>query len=304
MGRKSTKKSSAAKPKKMHGYRWCGDVHGASPDGNCPILKALKSEFQKDDYTLAAVAYETGVHGIHPHWQFYFQTKVDCRMKQRLSQVLGADSGFHIEVADGTRNKNLRYIYAVDKQHEIGWLHYKKGHEAPASYRPYKTQNLLWLRDNMKPWQRWITEKVTKTADYRDILWIWQPEGNTGKTYLAKYLHYFHGAIITGGKSEDMKHAIARWKQITGHYPVTIIIDVARSDSIPKSGYKTIEQIKNALFFSGKYQSGMVASCNPPNVVIFSNTPPKLQNLSNDRWVVKTIDPYTNRLVDWAPQKS
>ena len=218
-------------------------------------------------------------------------------MKQKISLVLGEEIVIHIELAKGTTNANLRYIYAVDKQHEIGWLHYTKGHQAPSSYRAYKTQNLLWLRDNMKPWQRWITEKVTETADYRDILWVWEPEGNTGKTYLAKYLHYFHGAIITGGKSDDMKHAIARWKQITGHYPITIIIDLARSDSISAQGYKTIEQIKNALFFSGKYQSGMVASCNPPNVVVFANKLPKASAMSKDRWVIKTIDPETHELI-------
>ena len=284
----------------MFSDRWMVTIHGARPE-NCPILNLLKSQFQKDEYTLAAVAYETGQHGIHPHWQIYFQTAKKCRMKQRFTNLLGEDVGFHIELAKSTRNKCLVYIYAVEKQHEIGWVHYAKGHVPPASYRPYKTQNLLWLRDNMKPWQRWITNKVTQRADYRDILWVLDPGGNAGKTYLAKYLHYFHGAIITGGSSSDMKHAIARWRQITGHYPVTIIIDSARSDTIRKDSYKAIEQLKNALFFSGKYESGMVASCTPPNIVVFSNKPPKLKAFSRDRWVVRTIDPETQQLVPWVP---
>ena len=292
-------KKNPSKPRTSNlvGSRWCLTVHGANPDGTCPLLAALRSQFQKDEFLLAAVAYETGVHGIHPHWQVYFQTAENCRMKQRFSQLLGEDCGFHIELAKGTRNANLKYVYAVEKQHQIGWLHYTKGHVPPASYKPYKTRNLLWLRDNMKPWQAQITRRVTSTADYRDILWIWQPEGNTGKTYLAKYLHFFHGAIVTGGKPEDMKHAIARWRQITGHYPVTIIIDVARADTFPKSGYKTIQQIKNALFFSGKYQSGMVASCLPPNIVVFANRKPRLQYMSRDRWVVRKICPETHELV-------
>ena len=292
--KKYTKKTRV---KDLKGDRWCLTVHGANPDGECLLLAALQKEFQKDDYPLAAVAYETGVHGIHPHWQIYFQTAKKCRMKQRMSDLLGEDCGFHIELAIGTRNANLKYVYAVEKQYQIGWIHYAKGHVPPASYRSYKTQNLLWLRNNMKPWQAQITQRVISFADYRNILWIWQPEGNTGKTYLAKYLHYFHGAIVTGGKSDDMKHAIARWKQITGHYPVTIIIDLARADNIPKSGYKTIQQIKNALFFSGKYQSGMVASCNPPNIVVFANRKPVLQHMSKDRWVVRRICPETHKLI-------
>lgn len=285
----------------MKSKRWTLVVHGANPDGNCPIFNKLKNQFQKDEYALAGIAYETGKHGIHPHWQIYFETAEACRMKAKISLLLGEEIGFHLEAAKGTQNANLKYLYAVDKQHQIGWLHYTKGHSAPSSYRSYKTENLLWLRNNMKPWQVQITEKVTKSAGFRDIFWIWQPEGNTGKTYLAKYLHYFHGAIITGGKSEDMKHAISRWKEITGHYPVTIIIDLARSGCISAKGYSTIEQIKNALFFSGKYQSGMVASCNPPNIVIFANKPPNTKYMSKDRWIVKTICTHTHKLIDFTP---
>lgn len=292
---------NSPKTSNLHGKKWALTVHGAKPD-NCPILAILKKEFQKDAYTLVAVAYETGREGIHPHWQIYFQTAEDSRMKQKISLLLGEEIGFHLELAKGTRNRNLVYVYAVEKEHEIGWIHYGKGHVPPKSYRPYKTQNLLWLRNNMKPWQKEIVDKVTTTADYRDILWIWQPIGNTGKTYLAKYLHYFYGAILTGGKSEDMKYAIMRWKQITGHYPITIIIDLARSDNITNNGYNTIQQIKNAIFFSGKYQSGMVASCNPPNVVVFANKPPNLNAMSLDRWIVKTINPYTQQLDNWTPE--
>ena len=282
----------------LKGTRWSLTIHGASLE-DCPILALLKKEFQKDEYILAAVAYETGKYGIHPHWQTYFETAKQCRMKKIFQQLLGDEISFHIELCKATRNANLKYIYAVDKEHQIGWIHYAKGHNVPSSYCSYKTQNLLWLRDNMKPWQKEITVKLTSTQpSYRDILWVWEPAGNTGKTYLAKYLHYFHGAIITGGKSEDMKHAIARWNEITGHYPVAIIIDLARSDKIFNSGYKAIEQIKNALFFSGKYESGMVASCNPPHLVVFANVAPNFAAMSKDRWVVKAIDPQTETLVD------
>ena len=280
----------------LHGHKWAVTIHGANPDGNCPILGLLKTQFQKDEYGLAAVGYQTGKQGIHPHWQIYFQTVKDSRMKQKMSDMLGEDISFHIQLAKGTRNANLVYVYAVHKQHEIGWIHYAKGHNPPASYRPRKTQNLLWLRNNMKPWQRWITDKVTADAQEREILWVWEPTGNVGKTYLTKYLHYFHGAIVTGGKSDNMKYAIARWQQITGHYPVTIIVDVCRSDKLTKNSYKTLEEIKNAIFFSGKYQSGMVASCNSPNILVFSNTEPNVRAMSSDRWKVFKINPKTHQL--------
>ena len=285
------------KYKEQVGTKWCLTIHGANPDGNCPILGKLREEFQKDEYPLAAVAYETGKYGIHPHWQCYFETAKRRRMKQKFLDLLEGNEGFHLEVAQGTLNANLKYIYAVEKQHQLGWIHYAKGHNVPASYQPYKTQNMLWLRQNMSPWQKELYERVTQKADYRDILWVWEPIGNTGKTYFAKYLHYFHGAIATGGKPSDMKHAIARWQQITGHYPVIMIVDLARSDHISKDSFATLEQIKNAYFFSGKYQSEMVASICPPHIIVFSNTPPDRTAMSSDRWVVKLIDPMTKKLI-------
>ena len=277
--------------------KWVLTIHGANPDGSCPILKLLKRQFQKDEYPVAAVAFETGKQGIHPHWQIYFETSKRCKMKQKMSSLLGEDISFHLQVAKGTLNANLRYVYAVDKPYQIGWLHYVKGHNPPKDYDPYPMQDLIWFRNNMRPWQRWVTEKVTSRADRRDIVWIWEPVGNTGKSYLAKYLHYFHGAILTGGSSEDMKHAIARWKQITNHYPVIIIVNLARIDNISPAAYKTLESIKDAFFFSGKYDSCMVASLHTPHVVVFANKLPDTTAMSKDRWKIFKIDPKTYQLV-------
>ena len=286
------------KPKKPNlvGSRWTLVVHG----GTSPQLDNLVSFFETDEVPCAAVAYETGKQGVHPHWQVYFQTSERRRMKTAIEQVLGSPD-FHLEVARGTKNANLKYVYAVNKEHQIGWVLYAKNAPEPVGFCRRKRDNLLWLRDHMKPWQREIHERVMAPSTFRDILWVWEPKGNTGKTYLAKYLHFFHGAILTGGKGADMKHAIARWKQITGHYPVTIIIDVARSDTVSADGYRTIQQMKNALFFSGKYDSGMVAAVNPPHIVVFSNVPPAWEHMSLDRWDVRRICEETGSLRPYPP---
>lgn len=298
--KKRNEKQAAPRRSNLVGTRWCGTVFCRAWEGTCPVLDKLRTFFQKEDIQCAAVAYETGVHGCHPHWQFYFETIKKTRMKQALTDLLGSDSGFHLELAKGTKIANLKYIWAVHKQHEIGWVHYSKNCEAPEDYRPYKTENLLWLHYNMKPWQKEILERVKRQPDYRDILWVYEPQGNSGKSYLTKYLHYFHGAIVTGGKSEDVKYAIARWQQITGHYPVIIILDLPRTIAVKnvKNIAYTLEQIKNAMFFTGKYQSGMVASCNPPHLIVFANIPPEVQQMSADRWIIKRIDPDTDQFVD------
>ena len=275
------------------GDRWCGDVFCKPYEGACPILDKLVSLFETDEISIAAVGYQTGVHGVHPHWQFYFQTSQRCRMKVKFQEHMGIDSGFHLEVARGTKNANLKYVWATQKQHELGWVLYKKNCQPPESYVSEKTDNLLRLRYSMKPWQQKIVAKIKGRADYRDILWVHEPLGNTGKTWLSKYLHYFYGAIMTGGKEADMKHAIKRWQQMTHHYPTTIIINLARSATLNEKGYSTIEQIKDGLFFDGKYFSGMCSTLIPPHIIVFANITPNVEYMSIDRWSIQRINPDT-----------
>ena len=285
------------------GRKFSLTIHGAKPE-NCPILKLLKQQFQQEMYTVAAVAYETGQNGIHPHWQIYFQLAESVNnMKIKISSLLeplGLQQSFHIEKAKGTLRANLAYVYAVRKQHELGWVQYAKGHIEPYDYDKKKEDlnDLLWLHHNMKPWQVEIVNKLFKRPSRREIMWIYDPQGGLGKSYLTKYLHYFHGAIVTGGKPSDMKHAVSRWKEITGQYPVMILFDVARSADITKNSYYAIQQMKNGMFFSGKYQSGMVATLSAPHIVIFANDLPDRKYFTFDRWWVRTIDPKTQSLVE------
>lgn len=94
---------------------------------------------------------------------------------------------------------------------------------------------------------------------------------------------------MTGGKAEDMKHAVARWREICGHYPVMIIVDIARADKPTKDSYKALEALKNGIFFSGKYESGMVNSYGSPHVFVFANFEPEWEYFSQDRWKVYEI---------------
>ena len=289
--KKDFKESNLFNFKLLKSRRWHLNVYYASAN-DCPYLAALKQQFQKDEYTIVAVSYETGRMGVNPHWQIYFELIEPRNMNQHMRQVLGEDAGFHLSAAYASTIKSLNYIYAVDKYYELGWIHYAKGHDVPRRYNPDKHKMLVWFRSHMYPWQKEVTNLVTsnKPADNRYIYWIHEPVGNTGKTYLAKYLHYFHGAIVTGGKSADIKYAIARWQQLANSYPVIIIVNLARSKTMTQSGYTTLEEVKDALFFSGKYQSGMVASPYPPHLLVFANKPPDTSMMSQDRWIIKLIN--------------
>jgi hypothetical protein len=137
------------------------------------------------------------------------------------------------------------------------------------------------------PWQKFIVDIISKTPDPRKIFWFWEPIGNSGKSTFAKFLVLFHNAIVLSGKSSDMKNAIATCK----NYPNVIVIDVPRASNNFIS-FQGIEEIKNGLFFSGKYDSKMV--CGPvPHVFVLSNIQPDTSLLSIDRWAIYNIREHT-----------
>ena len=79
---------------------------------------------------------------------------------------------------------------------------------------------------------------------------------------------------------------MGKYKEKRGDYPPLIIIDVPRDSK--KISYRGIEQIKNACFYSSKYECEMVVG-NCPTVVIFSNFKPDEEKMSKDRWDIKCI---------------
>lgn len=95
---------------------------------------------------------------------------------------------------------------------------------------------------------------------------------------------------MTGGTAGDMKHAAARFREVTGYYPAIVCANVARSDRFTSSSAKALEAIKDGLFFSGKYESGMTNTWAAPIVIVFANRKPVTSAFSSDRWRVYRIN--------------
>ena len=243
---------------------------------------------------LAVIAKEFGRHKIHPHWQVYFELTARVSMKSFMKSILGHDN-FHLEKAKSTSAASIAYVYGVGKEYEGGFVVFNLHAPLPLRYNASVAD--FWLNFQFRPFQKTLAALVDLPPHKRTIYYIYEPHGNVGKTLFIEYLHIFHGAIVTGGNSHDMKYAIERWRQITGAFPIFICVDIARSENLTKESYEALESIKNGLFFSGKYESTMTHAFVKPHVLIFSNKPPVLSAFSKDRWVVYTIND-TYELVD------
>ena len=135
-----------------------------------------------------------------------------------------------------------------------------------------------------KPWQTKVLAICAGKVDSRAIYWFWESKGNVGKTTLARHMCMTDKrCLYVCGKIDNIKFAFATMKK----KPRVVIWDLSRTQRI---SYTAIEQIKNGIFFSQKYESGQVIY-NKPHIIIFANWEPEYDSLSEDMWRVERISP-------------
>ncbi len=144
------------------------------------------------------------------------------------------------------------------------------------------------LKDKvLKPFQQEIINLIKEEPDDRKIYWYWDEEGNMGKTSLAKHICLNYNALYVQGKGNDIKNAVCSFIEKQD-------LDICIF-GFPKSyeeyvSYDALESIKDGIFFNGKYESKMCLM-NSPHIIVFSNFYPNTSKLSEDRWVIKDINP-------------
>jgi len=118
-------------------------------------------------------------------------------------------------------------------------------------------------------WQLDVVDIISQVPDKRKIYWFWEREGSRGKSELCKYLVVKHNALMLSGKGSDAFHMISKFP----NKRKVLIYDLPRSFSKKSFDWGAIEQVKNGLVFSGKYESTQCVF-NSPHIFIFSNCPP------------------------------
>lgn len=251
------------------------------------------------------------------HIQGYVQLRVPARLTG-VKELL-QDDACHVEKARGTPQECREYCSKADTAvagtfQEFGTLQEAQGQrndllEAKTFIQSSTTfrdvllsdahvgpvaRHLKWAKElfsvsrpmpdfvlpGLYSWQHDLLSDLAQDPDPRQIIWIYDTIGGTGKSTMARFLVSKHGAIILSGRKQDIHYAYNGQR--------IAIFDVARaaSDYIP---YEAIEDIKNGTFFCEKYESGMKVFP-PPHVVVFANCPPAPQKFSPDRVDLRESD--------------
>lgn len=148
-----------------------------------------------------------------------------------------------------------------------------------------------------KPWQQEVIDIAESEEDTRSIYWIFEEDGNSGKSFLYKYLWAKYDCCLASGKRGDVLYSINQYMTKTKKEPKLILLDIPRSIESQFISYTCLEELKNGLFLSGKYESEEGAFIDIPHIIVFSNREPEYHKMSADRWKVKRITP-DNLLID------
>lgn len=252
-------------------------------------------------------------HAALSHVQGY----VEFDRPMRFTDVSRWLPGAHWEVRKGSREEARDYCMKEDTRIDGPWEHGEFGQrmgersdltacrdaikagmsraevleafpEVIARYPRFVDLCLSQYRQHVKlmelvprPWQQIVLDMVAQEPHDRQVLWIYDPAGGQGKSHLAKHLVDAHGAFYSnGGKATDIMHAYNGER--------IVIFDYVR-DSQEYVGYGPIEQLKNGICFSPKYESGM-KRYDVPHVMIFANFMPDQTKMSADRWVIVELE--------------
>jgi len=138
-----------------------------------------------------------------------------------------------------------------------------------------------------KPWQQTVLDKLNGEPDSRTINWICDWNGNSGKSYLTKYLALTRELIIADGKKDNIFNQVNRKLNEEEKEFQLVVLDIPRSGE-GYVNYGVLEQLKNGLIYSGKYEGGLCLFDNV-HVIVFANFMPDKTQFSEDRWNIIDI---------------
>lgn len=213
-----------------------------------------------------------------PHLQGYLEFK-NPRSFNTIKKICGR---IHIERAKGSLKDN--YIYCSKEGDFATNIDMRTPQEImKEEILEDEYPNITW-----KPWQKEIIELLEKRPDRRKIYWYWDRTGNIGKSYLCKYLALTKDVIICEGKKADIFNQVKTCID-EKRTPKIILCDVPRTAQ-EYLNYGAIEQLKNGMMYSGKYEGGQCIF-KIPHVIAFANAPPDESKMSMDRWNIVNLSP-------------
>lgn len=264
-----------------------------------------------------SIDHDNNLYDLYPEWDIFKQRVINSHCVDRFSYQLEWNSegtNVHMQGILTFKTKGRpkeTFCHTWDTKERVIWIK-KSKNSTVAEYERYTWKNTdgteepnshyanfarpterTPIKDRMaglelKDWQIFILNKIKEEPDARTIHWIYDLNGNTGKTTFAHYLTGLRAdSLFVTGKAADIKSAIVEW-DVEKDQEVNIVLFCPPREAEDYISYAAIEEIKDGIFFSGKYKSNMYRG-NVKHVFVLANFKPKEEKLSRDRWDIRDI---------------
>ncbi len=236
-------------------------------------------------FTIGSLVTNIISHGVkHPHLEIMrgsiAHNKDYCSKQNELVEFGEKEWSYK-----GKRNDIATFLQAAEelpelelaREHPVAFAKYHKAATIvrnAAKAERGKKQLMSRMADcDLKPHQQDALDLLDEQGD-RDILWIWSAKGNTGKSFLLRWILANEDAFY----ADTGKHADLAFQYDSEPY-ACFNFTKARADYIP---YSFIESLKDGVVTSSKYKSKLKVF-EPPKLIVAANVPPDITLMSQDR---------------------
>lgn len=297
------------------GKSFCFTLNNPTDQETDRIATLFNNGVSNGSIVYAIVGREVASTGT-PHLQGF----IHFSNRRRVDSVRAMLRRAHFEVARGTPDDNHRYCSKDGDFDEYGDLSkcttqgkrsdldaFKEWITKQTRYPSEKTLAMEWTALYMKYSTKLIQlvdllfeAPPLETAPYRDgwqseleqeldeapendrkIIFYVDEVGGSGKTwFVRKYLSENDDAQLLGiGKKDDIAYIIDQTKRI-------FFFNIERG-GMEYLNYKTLENLKDRLVLSTKYQGKLKKLWAKPHVIVFCNEYPDMTKLTEDRYEIR-----------------
>lgn len=286
--------------------RWCWTLNNPSAGDEQLIADLGVSEHVR----YLVYGRETGESGT-PHLQGFVLFS-DRKRLRGVKALLG--TRIHAEVARGTNSQASDYCKKDGDYVEHGelpsnqgkrndwvllrdWIKEQESYPSqatlyetfPALMGKYRTAVLTMVstllphqtlvQGDPQGWQSDLEAYLAEDADPRQVRFYVDPTGGKGKSWFQSYWYQKHPDLVqllAPGKRDDLAHAIDSSRRY-------FFFNIPRGQ-LEFFRYEILEQLKDRVVFSPKYESQTKFLTRIPHVVVFTNDTVDEDKLSRDRY--------------------
>ena len=145
----------------------------------------------------------------------------------------------------------------------------------------------------LRPWQKDAFNLFEQIPDDRTVYWIYDEEGNSGKSWFQNYVQAYFGYNRVFQCDLRMGHRdichIMRKRSIST-IDIFLFNDSRSASGSEVNLYRILDNIKDGQAMASKYDGNIISFKTPNIVMVFSTVYPNLNKLSGDRWRIYNVN--------------